>query len=247
MTPPLLTVPYFRDTDPQLLHTDNVIKPNNIISFLLGILTIFLSPIYSVAGWNFYNTILQIGLSTIFIEFNSGLFHIVFDNEQLNTYPIIGELAIDFQKHHFQPAGITKLPICIFLQQVHAPALIIIGTQVVLTFKYDTLRPFWFFCIIWTHIMFLAHRWAHILPKHNHYIVQWCQNHNILLCMKHHIQHHKTYDCNFSIFMGWSNSLLNYSTKYIISHNNIVYLYIYIFYFFIPTLLCFGDTLIIVD
>ena len=41
MTPPLLTVPYFRDTDPQLLHTDNVIKPNNIISFLLGILTIF--------------------------------------------------------------------------------------------------------------------------------------------------------------------------------------------------------------
>jgi hypothetical protein len=247
-------VPYFRDHDPSTddvsapifgprlsllnacLQDDDAIKPNNIISAVLFGLFVYLSPFWSFEGWGPVNAVFWTCLSAVFIEFNSGMFHIVFDNEKCNTLPGLGPLAIDFQKHHVQPAGITKLPVFEFLQQVHAPALIIIGVQFLLTYPCTMLRPFWFFNIFNVNMMFMCHRWSHILPKNNTPLVQWLTEHGFILSMREHIQHHKTYDCNFSIFTGWSNPFLNYATQKWLSAESLSWVPIYVAYFMTPTI-----------
>jgi hypothetical protein len=228
-------VPYFRDYDPAADDGEDAIRPNIIISGILFALFVYLSPVFGLVGWGPLNAVFMAALSAVFIEFNSGMFHIVFDNEKFNTLPVLGPLAVDFQKHHLQPAGITKIPVFEFLQQVHAPALGIIGVQVILTHSCTSLRPFWFGCIFYVNMMFLAHRWSHILPKNNLPVVQWMQSNGLLLSMRQHIQHHKTYDCNFSIFTGWSNPFLNYVTKHWLGAEHFAWLPIYATYFLIPT------------
>jgi hypothetical protein len=234
-------VPYFRFEDKTVNET-GAVKEQLVsvwISGALFALACYVSPFLTTSGgWDdIFNVLVQFAISVIFIEVNSGLFHIVFDNEVFNDWPILGPLAIDFQAHHFKPALITKWRATDLLKTIHGPALIICVPQVILTNDSEVLRPFWFFSIILVQVMFMAHRWAHIMPKDNHPIVRWCQDNGLLLSMREHIVHHKTYDSNWSIFTGWSNSMFNYITKELLSPENTVYGVIYVFYFLLPTLI----------
>ena len=213
------------------------IKPNNTITGILLLLLLYVSPLYNLHGWTSENIILHLIAALIYIEINSGLFHIIFDNTKLNHLPIIGPYAIDFQQHHANPTKITKIPLQEFIQQVHGPTLLVTGSQIIITHENILLRPFWFFAIILSNFMFLAHRWAHIPPKQNNLIIQFLQNNNLLISMQQHKLHHFTYDCNFSIFTGWSNPALNHLTKYYIHQNSLLYIPLFIIVSFFPTII----------
>mmetsp|Transcript_15802 Transcript_15802/g.19596 ORF Transcript_15802/g.19596 Transcript_15802/m.19596 type:complete len:274 (-) Transcript_15802:381-1202(-) len=233
-------VPYFCARNPFVKpgdEEDDVIKPSNVASAMLIFVWFLLSPFWNVSGWSVGNSLVQAVLAVCFIEGNSGMFHIVFDNENLNQFPIIGPLAKDFQIHHVQPAAITKVNIIEYLQQVHLPGVLIIPLQVFLTREWVSMRPFWFFTILYLHVMFLAHRWAHMLPGENYKTVSWAQKHGLLLSMKHHVQHHKTYDCNYSIFMGWGDLLYNPLTKHLLHHESLLYLPLYALYCHLPSII----------
>lgn len=240
-------VPYFCEKNPFVKpgeEEDDVIVPSKIVSALFMAVWFVLCPLYDTAGWSIGNVLLQAALAAIFIEGNSGLFHIVFDNEKINHIPIIGPVAKDFQIHHVQPAAITKLNVFEFMQQIHLPGFAIIPWQAYFTRSCVSLRPFWFFTILCLHLMFLAHRWSHMLPSANYKIVTWAQKNGLLLSMKQHIQHHKTYDCNYSIFTGWSNCVLNILTKQFGSES-FAYLPIYATYCHIPTLVFVAATYLV--
>jgi len=233
-------VPYFTEKNPFVKpgeEEDDVIVPSKIASAALIGVWFMLSPLWDTAGWSIGNVIFQAVLAAFFIEGNSGMFHIVFDNEKMNNIPIIGPAAKDFQIHHVQPAAITKLNVFEFMQQIHLPGVAIIPWQAYLTSDWVSMRPFWFFSILCLHLMFLAHRWSHMLPSQNYSVVSWCQKNGLLLSMKEHIKHHKTYDCNFSIFTGWSNIVYNNFTKTVLPADSFLYLPLYVVYCHLPSII----------
>lgn len=230
-------VPYFRDTDPSMAGVKTVAnKPNHVVSALLMIVWLSVSPLWSTRGWTLGATLLGAGLAAVFVEFNSGLFHIVFDNEKLNGIPVLGTLTRDFQIHHLQPAKLTKVSVCSHLQTVHLPGLAIFGWQVLCSRGCDSLRPFWCFTMAWLHLMYMTHRWAHTPASQLHSFVRWGQRNRLLLSTGQHLAHHRTYDCNYSLFTGWSNLVLNMAVRWLRA-DSLLYVAAFLLYSCSPALL----------
>merc|ERR1712194_67774 len=207
-------VPYFRAKDPSL-KADNKLgtKPKEISTIVFMLTWLFVSPLWGSHGWTLTSVALGICIAALYIEFASGLLHIVFDNEKLNSLPILGSLTHDFQMHHIQPARVTQISIWSHLQDCHLPGVMMLCWQIVCLRGRDALRPFWFFSIAMLHLMYMTHRWSHLPSSRLHPLVRWGQRNGLLLSMHQHLQHHRTFDCNYSLLTGWSTNLLNAAVR----------------------------------
>merc|ERR1711865_807880 len=60
-----------------------------------------------------------------FIEPASGILHVVLDNEKFNTWPILGDVAASFQRHHHNPYEISQRPTATFALEPTLPYAVI--------------------------------------------------------------------------------------------------------------------------
>jgi len=70
-----------------------------------------------------------LAFALLYVEICSGLLHLTADNPDFNDIPLFGELAVGFQGHHDDPAGITHLGWINFLTKIDSGmALLGFGT-----------------------------------------------------------------------------------------------------------------------
>lgn len=152
-----------------------------------------------------FNLLVALATSCIWVEPASAFLHICLDNPNFNDYPGLGPHCRGFQRHHLDPAAIAKRKTMDFAMEPSVPYMIVGAQGLIFANPYYKL---WFgVAYIPTLLMMFSHRWAHMSKKDRPLIAVVLRNAGLIMSDKHHRGHHTTYDCNFAIFMGWSNDL----------------------------------------
>ena len=159
-----------------------------------------------LTGWNHLQLFL---VAVIYTDLMSGILHLVLDNPVMNTWPLIGPEALAFQGHHFDPTGVAKGPILDMVREDHAVIFLGMISFFLLRPSSSSLMTFSLWFGFLSHFMMASHRWSHTHPKYLHWSIKAAQKYGLIMTTEHHSKHHASYDCNFSIFNGWSNILFN--------------------------------------
>ena len=154
--------------------------------------------------------------SLLYMDYTSGLLHIILDNPGFNTWPAIGDSAIAFQNHHKDPTGITRGLYINFLREHHVLVAVCLGTFL-FNPRHARLRIFLALAVPSSTLMMAAHRWAHTQPDDLGWLVRAGQSCGMLISQNSHSQHHVSYDVNFAILNGWSHPVLNGLTAKLLS------------------------------
>merc|ERR1719361_1810832 len=70
-----------------------------------------------------------------------------------------------------------------------------------------------FLSFFMTQLMMFSHRWSHMRNSDKPFLAHFLQKTGIIMSDAHHHKHHTTYDCNFAIFSGLCNPILNHVVK----------------------------------
>jgi len=173
--------------------------------------------------------LLLLTLAVLYVDVLSGLLHVVLDNPAFTTLPLLGPGAIGFQRHHHSPAGITIHHPLNFVQEHLAGMCGILITGLVPArwsagTNTNTLRIFLGEVILLSCFMMLSHRWSHTQRSELPEWIQFAQTHGLLLSHLEHSLHHVDYNCNFAIFTGWCNPLLNRITASVLHERSHLWL-----------------------
>lgn len=156
----------------------------------------------------------------IYVDLLSGVLHIILDNENYLSSPLLKSLVEGFLSHHNSPSDIYTMSLFNHLYTMHLP--------LTLAFPFFALanNPLSYFCFlsiaVHLHLMQMCHRWAHLPINRLSPIVKTLQGMHIFLPKLTHAKHHgKLLDSNFCLYSGVFNPLLNFLTKKIGLHNPI--------------------------
>merc|ERR1711871_82796 len=169
----------------------------------------------------------------VFTDWMSGLLHVVLDNPVMNTWPVVGPEAKAFQGHHYDPTAVARGPWLDFLREHHILVFLVMALYILLKPSSPGLMLFSLHFMWMSHVMMAAHRWSHTHPKYLSPIVKAMMNYGIVMTVKHHSSHHASYDCNFCIFSGWMNPLLN-RLVHIVHWRSPMWLFILAGFAFVP-------------
>mmetsp|Transcript_7579 Transcript_7579/g.15802 ORF Transcript_7579/g.15802 Transcript_7579/m.15802 type:complete len:266 (-) Transcript_7579:18-815(-) len=172
-------------------------------------------------------------LSYLFIEPASGVLHIVLDNEKFNPWPVLGEVAESFQRHHDDPVDISNRPTLEFALEPTIPCAVI-ATQALYINSTLSMTTIFF---LWpaSLLMMFAHRWSHTAQKRKPLIAKLLQASGLVMSDAHHHAHHTTYDNNFAICAGWSNPLMNVLVRRVWGPDDMRWLGVLVGFYFLPT------------
>merc|ERR1711871_782587 len=145
----------------------------------------------------------------VFTDWMSGLLHVVLDNPVMNTWPVVGPEAKAFQGHHYDPTAVARGNWMNFLREHHILVFLVMAIYLVVKPSSPGLMLFSLHFMWMSHVMMAAHRWSHTNPKYLTSMVKFMMSYHIMMNVQHHSAHHASYDCNFCIFSGWMNPLLN--------------------------------------
>jgi len=145
----------------------------------------------------------------MFTDWMSGLLHVVLDNPVMNNWPVIGPEAKAFQGHHYDPTAVARGNWMDFLREHHILVFLVMAIYLIVKPSSPGLMLFSLHFMWMSHVMMAAHRWSHTHPKYLSSIVKFMMSYHIVMNVQHHSAHHASYDCNFCIFSGWMNPLLN--------------------------------------
>jgi len=179
-------------------------------------------------------------LATCYIDLFSGLLHVCLDNPNFVNMPLIGPQCQSFQTHHDSPTRMVQVPWFGYLSEHHAMVAVVLlcglGNR-----KNRPLRVFLLYSAIMSDLMMASHRWSHVHPSKVPAVVSTLSKMGILMPIKMHSYHHVTYDCNFCIFTGWFNPLLNLCTKVVHPYSR-VWLVALFAYCFVPLAVSFDSS-----
>ena len=164
--------------------------------------------------------------AALYTDWMSGVLHVVLDNPILNTWPIIGPEARAFQGHHFDPTGVARGPILDMVREDHSLVFLVLTVFAVGRPTSAGLLTFGLHFCWMTHLMMASHRWSHTHPKYLPSVVRAMQDAGVIMSIKHHSQHHASYDSNFCIFSGVCNPLLNVIVKYLVPWQSPLWVFI---------------------
>lgn len=170
-----------------------------------------------------------LSVAVLYVDVLSGLLHIVLDNPSFTTLPLLGAGAIGFQRHHHHPAGITVHHLANFLQEHLAGMAAALATGLVPA-RWSAggntgyLRLFMLEVLVLSCAMMAAHRWSHTQADELSPLVVALQQNGMLISHVQHSLHHVDYNCNFAIFTGWCNPLLNVVTAHALSERSELWL-----------------------
>jgi hypothetical protein len=159
------------------------------------------------------------------MDFLGAIIHYYLDNYTGN-HKIIKQVAHDFQLHHDNPSTIAKFTIVDALNQVSTFAFLPFTCFVVnMCLKYNDFTHYVFQLsilmqiIVWSLGIFsqvphiLTHKMNILSKKERNTfkfrLIAMLQKYHIILNPNNHNIHHKGFDKNYSVFNGWSTSLVN--------------------------------------
>jgi len=179
-------------------------------------------------------------LAMLAVDLFSGVLHICLDNPNFATMPVIGPQCMSFQTHHDSPNRMLQVPWFGYLSEHHTVLAVALAT-VTGNFKSQPLRIFLLYSAVLSEFMMASHRWSHMHPLEMPWLVSVLCKAGILLPVRMHSYHHVTYDCNFCIFTGWCNPLLNFSLRFV-HHRSRAWLFALVALVFVPLSLSFKIT-----
>jgi hypothetical protein len=143
-----------------------------------------------------------------YIDFYSGVLHVVLDNPRFVRLPLIGVPCVEFQWHHTFAYDISTrrlldvwgdLNVLLFVK-----SLFLFGICGFTSTAFMVAGVGYF----WGYANQFSHRLAHTAPRHRPKLATWLQKHHILLPPAVHHTHHATYDQAFPVLNGHSRRLI---------------------------------------
>ncbi len=143
-----------------------------------------------------------------YIDFYSGVLHVVLDNPRFVKLPLIGVPCVEFQWHHTFPYDISTRSLFDVWGDLNV--LLLIKSVVLFgLFGFTTTT----FMVAGVGYAFgyanqFSHRLTHTAPRNRPKLAVWLQEHHVLLPPATHQIHHSSYDQSFPVLNGHSRTLI---------------------------------------
>lgn len=146
-----------------------------------------------------------------FADFGTGVYHFSVDNYGSANTPIVGSQIEAFQGHHEEPWTITYRDFC-----NNCFPTCMATMPFLVAFEVFCSTPF---VLLWAVVACAGiafcqefHKWSHTLRSQCHPVVNWLQDHGILVHRSAHLRHHKPpFETNYCIVTGHMNPILDRS------------------------------------
>lgn len=143
-----------------------------------------------------------------YIDFYSGVLHVVLDNPRFIRLPLIGVPCVEFQWHHTFAYDISTRR----LLDVWGDLNVLLLLKSVFLFGICGFNPTTLMVAgvgySWGYANQLSHRLTHTAPRRRPKLVTWLQQHRVLLPPAIHQIHHASYDQAFPVLNGHSRGLI---------------------------------------
>ena len=143
-----------------------------------------------------------------YIDFYSGVLHVVLDNPRFVRLPLIGVPCVEFQWHHTLPYDISTRR----LLDVWGDLNVLLLVKSIFLFGICGFNPTTFMVAgvgyAWGYANQFSHRLTHMAPRRRPKVAVWLQEHHILLPPAIHQIHHADYDQSFPVLSGHSRGLI---------------------------------------
>lgn len=144
----------------------------------------------------------------LYIDFYSGVLHVVLDNPRFVNLPVIGVPCVEFQWHHTFAYDISTRR----LFDVWGDLNVLLLVKSLFLFAICGFTPAAFTVAGIGYSLGYAnqfsHRLAHTAPRHRPKTAVWMQEHHVLLRPAVHQQHHADHDDSFPVLNGHSRHLI---------------------------------------
>ncbi|MEM7135708.1 MAG: fatty acid desaturase CarF family protein [Myxococcota bacterium] len=143
-----------------------------------------------------------------YIDFYSGVLHVVLDNPKFVNLPVIGIPCVEFQWHHTFAYDISTRR----LLDVWGDLNVLLLAKSLFLFGLCGFTPAAFTVAGVGYALGYAnqfsHRLAHTAPRKRPRAAVWMQEHHLLLKPEIHHEHHTNYDESFPVLNGHSRGLI---------------------------------------
>jgi len=143
-----------------------------------------------------------------YIDFYSGVLHVVLDNPRFVRLPLIGVPCVEFQWHHTFPYDISTRR----LFDVWGDLNVLLLIKSIFLFGICGFTNTAFMVagvgFFWGYANQFSHRLTHMAPRLRPRFAVWLQEHRVLLPPAVHQVHHESYDRAFPVLSGHSRGLI---------------------------------------
>lgn len=147
-------------------------------------------------------------LMYFYIDFYSGVLHVVLDNPRFVRLPLIGVPCVEFQWHHTFAYDISTRR----LLDVWGDLNVLLFAKSLFLFGLCGFTPTAFMVAgvgySFGYANQYSHRLTHTAPRHRSKLAVWLQEHRVLLPPAVHQIHHASYDQAFPVLNGHSRHLI---------------------------------------
>jgi hypothetical protein len=147
-------------------------------------------------------------LMYFYIDFYSGVLHVVLDNPRFVRLPLIGVPCVEFQWHHTFAYDISTRR----LLDVWGDLNVLLLAKSLFLFGLCGFTPTAFMVAgvgySFGYANQFSHRMTHTAPRHRPKLAVWLQEHRVLLPPAVHQVHHANYDQAFPVLNGHSRRLI---------------------------------------
>lgn len=143
-----------------------------------------------------------------YVDFYSGILHVVLDNPRFVRLPLIGVPCAEFQWHHALPYDISTRRLVHVFGDINA---LVLGKIVALVLLAGVTRMTVMVTAVgffWAYVNQYAHRSAHQAAAKRPPLTRWLQRHGVLVTPAVHHEHHTTHDRSFPVLSGRSRHLV---------------------------------------
>ena len=144
----------------------------------------------------------------LYIDFYSGVLHVVLDNPRFVRLPLIGVPCVEFQWHHTLPYDISTRKLFDVWGDLNALLLI----KSLFLFGICGVTPTTLMVAgvgyAWGYANQVSHRLAHTAPRHRPRFAVWLQKHHLLMEPSAHHVHHNDHTKSFPVLSGHSRRLI---------------------------------------
>jgi len=143
-----------------------------------------------------------------YIDFYSGVLHVVLDNPRFVRLPLIGVPCVEFQWHHTFAYDISTRRLLDVWGDLNVLLLI---KSLFLFGIFGFSRTAFMVAGVgyfWGYANQFSHRLTHTAPRHRPKTAVWLQEHHVLLPPAVHQIHHSHYDRSFPVLSGHSRGLI---------------------------------------
>lgn len=143
-----------------------------------------------------------------YIDFYSGVLHVVLDNPRFVRLPLIGVPCVEFQWHHTLPYDISTRRLFDVWGDLNV--LLIVKSLFLFGICGFTTTAFMVASVGYAfgYANQFSHRLTHTAPRNRPKVAIWMQEHHLLLPPSVHHEHHNDHSVSFPVLSGHSRGLI---------------------------------------